>query len=300
MSNQLPRKTNASARTPVKPEARSGRPPATNAPAAKSSRPGTQAPQSKTGSRGAQSNVRARAGSGRQQQSGFKLRNSDIAFLFVGLVLVAGLIWIVLASSNSGSTSTNNAAGTGATGSTGNAAGAPPASTNGSASGNAGKQPEETTPIAEGTPAPDFSLPDLNGKTYTLSQFKGKTVVLEFLATWCPHCQNDAPMMNKLNEAYKDKNVQMLGINASQFGHKYEDEKDTSPVTLDDLKWFHDTFTVTYPLLFDPVVKTGLEYGIKGYPTVYIVDKNGVVASRPAYPFTYEDLTAALDKALAQ
>ena len=139
----------------------------------------------------------------------------------------------------------------------------------------------------------------MDGKTYTLSQFKGKTVVLEFFATWCPHCQNDAPMMNKLNADYKDKGVVLLGVNGSQFGHKYETDKDTSPVTLDDIKWFRDSFTVTFPLLFDPNVTAGLNYGIKGYPTVFMVDKNGVLAGQPPYPFAYTDLTAALDKVLA-
>jgi peroxiredoxin len=303
MSNQLPRKTNASARTPAKPETRSGRTPATNTPTGRSA--GSRAPvaPSRTAPRSAQTGTRPRTGGARNQpQRGFKLRNSDIAFLFVGLVIVAGLVWLVLSSANSGTTPT-----------TGTTAGAPPAVTNGSASGNgqatpaqgsggtssnAGKPMEQTTPLAAGQVAPDFSLPDTNGTTYTLSQYKGKTVVLEFFATWCPHCQNDAPMMNKLNADYKDKGVVMLGVNGSQFGRNYE-SKDTSPVTIDDIKWFRDSFTVTFPLLFDPNVTAGLNYGIKGYPTVFMIDKNGVIASQPPYPFAYTDLTAALDKAIA-
>ena len=47
--------------------------------------------------------------------------------------------------------------------------------------------------VSIGDPAPDFTLPGIDGKTYKLNEQKGKVVVLEFIATWCPHCQNDAP-----------------------------------------------------------------------------------------------------------
>jgi peroxiredoxin len=251
--------------------------------------------QSGAATRGAQATGRAktRPASAAQRRSGRGLRNSDLAFLFVGLVLVAGLVWLVLSSSSTGSI-TNNAANTGLTGNTGGA----PAASNSGASRNAGKEPQDFIPVAAGEQAPDFTLPDADGKTYTLSQFKGKTVVLEFLATWCPHCQNDAPIMNQLSEAYKDKDVQVLGVNASQFGRNYQDQKDPSPVTIDDIKWFRDTYTVTFPLLFDPNVDVGINYGVKGYPTVYIIKKDGTVSGQPKYPFKYEDLVAAVEKAL--
>ena len=166
------------------------------------------------------------------------------------------------------------------------------------ASRNAGKDVQDFTPVATGEQAPDFKLPGVDGKDYTLSQFKGKPVVLEFFATWCPHCQKDAPMMNQLSEAYKAKNVQVVGVNASQFGHNYEDQKDPSPVTMDDIKWFRDTFTVTFPLLYDPTVDVGIAYGVKGYPTVYVLKADGTVSGQPKYPFTYDDLVAEVDKAL--
>src|SRR5436190_7451903 len=233
------------------------------------------------------------------------LRNSDLAFIFVGLVLVGALIWAGLQAANSNNT-TNAAANPPAASNTGanpNATtAAAPASGDdtplgGKGSPNYGKSPADFTPIAEGETAPDFTLPDPNGTNYSLSQFKGKTVLLEFFATWCPHCQNDAPMMNQLDAAYKDKNVQVLGVNASPYGHNYEN-KDPSAVTKDDIVWFRDTFTVTFPLLMDPNVGTAVWYGVSGYPTVYIVDKDGKVAMRPKYPFKYEDLAADLDEVL--
>lgn len=310
-SNKMPSKTGQSRPTSGRPT--SGRPTGTGGTSASArGSQGGAAPRPRPAGQPAQ---RPRQ---RPPQPKRGLRNSDLAFIFVGLVLVGALIWVGVqaANPNNANTASNLPASTGPT----------PATTpdtsggqlGGQGSPNYNKSPRDFTPIVESQVAPDFKLPaapesrhwdgtsfvTLNDKpqdsaTYTLSQFKGKTVVLEFFATWCPHCQNDAPMMNQLAAAYKDKNVQVIGVNASPFGRKYE-EQDSSQVTTDDVVWFRDSFTVTFPLLLDPNVGTAVTYGVSGYPTVYIVDKDGVVASRPKYPFKYEDLAAALDKVLAK
>jgi peroxiredoxin len=134
----------------------------------------------------------------------------------------------------------------------------------------------DATPVPVGSPAPDFTLPGIDGKTYTLSEQKGKVVVLEFIATWCPHCQNDAPMMNQLDAAYKGKGVQIFGINATPRGHDNKSSAKTS-----DLRWFHDTFGVTFPLLFDQQLKSAQDYGVIFYPAIYIVDQQGKVSFQP-------------------
>jgi peroxiredoxin len=61
-------------------------------------------------------------------------------------------------------------------------------------------------------PVPDFKFRGLNGKEESLSQYKGKAVVLEFLLTWCSHCQQCSQIMNKLYREYQGKGVQMVGI----------------------------------------------------------------------------------------
>ena len=134
----------------------------------------------------------------------------------------------------------------------------------------------DATPVPVGSPAPDFTLPGIDGNTYSLSEQKGKVVVLEFIATWCPHCQNDAPMMNQLNAAYKDRGVQIFGINATPKGHDH-----TSPARTSDLRWFHDTFAVTFPLLFDKQLKSASDYGVIFYPAIYIVDQQGKISFQP-------------------
>jgi peroxiredoxin len=136
-----------------------------------------------------------------------------------------------------------------------------------------------------GQSAPDFSLPAADGKTYSLSQFRGQVVVLEFFAPWCPHCQADAPMFNELYDAYKDRGVQFLAVSATPYGRNYS-QTNRDPITMDDVKWFQDTYGVKFPMLFDKDVRAADQYGIAFYPTVYIVDRNGNVASIPTGDYT--------------
>jgi peroxiredoxin len=209
-------------------------------------------------------NAQRRAGTGTRTQvnrkTGFRLRPLDIALILGGIIVVA----IIVMSALSAPTQTidPNAAIT------------------------------NTTKVAVGQPAPDFTLTDSDGTSHTLSAQKGKVVVLEFMATWCPHCQNEAPMYERLREAYKDKGVEIWGINATPRNHTQ-----TGPVTVDDLKWFRDTYQTQVPLLFDKTLASANAYGITGYPQVYIVDKQGNVAVQPPAEslFTEEQLRQYID-----
>ncbi len=151
--------------------------------------------------------------------------------------------------------------------------------------------------VAVGAAGPDFSLPSVDGNSYSLSAEKGKVVVLEFIATWCPHCQADAPMMNQLEAAYKSKSVQIFGINATPQGHTR-----SGPAAMSDLQWFKDTYSVTFPLLFDSELKSANDYGVSFYPSIYIVDQQGKVAFQPPdneLP-SYDQLSGVIDKLLAK
>src|SRR5215210_7672249 len=180
------------------------------------------------------------------KKSGFKLRPLDIALLLVGLVVVGAIVYGGLSGANKDLSAL-----------------APP-STSG--------QPEiEYLPV--GSQAPDFTHPATDGQTYSLSQFKNKVVVLQFMAPWCPHCQDDAPLFNRLSEQYKGKEVQFLDVSATPLGKDHE-----SPIAMEDLTWFRDTYNVPFPMLFDKEVKTADLYKIQYYPTVYVVDKKGNIA----------------------
>ena len=69
-----------------------------------------------------------------------------------------------------------------------------------------------TSMLKPGTAAPDFTLPTLAGKKFSLSQLKGKVVVLDFWASWCPDCRRDAPNVVRLYREYKGKGVVFVGI----------------------------------------------------------------------------------------
>ena len=64
--------------------------------------------------------------------------------------------------------------------------------------------------------APDFALPDLQGQTHTLTQYRGRPVVIHFAATWCPFCNAEAPHLEALYRAYRDKDVQVLIIDVKE------------------------------------------------------------------------------------
>lgn len=194
------------------------------------------------------------------QRTGFRVRPLDIALVAVGLVLVGALIWGGL----NGAASKPVAV----------PAATVAANTTAVGAGSSTEQPQQRVPVEAGKPAPDFSLPATDGKTYTLSEFKGKkAVLLEFMAPWCPHCQADAPEFANVYNTFKDKDVQMFAVSATPRG-----KDNTSPITMEDLTWFRDKFSVPYPMLFDPALKSADNYGIEYYPTAYVIDKNGLVS----------------------
>jgi hypothetical protein len=70
-------------------------------------------------------------------------------------------------------------------------------------------------------------------------------------------------------------------------------------VAMSDLEWFRDTFKVTNPLLFDPQASVGRDlYGVQSYPTIYVIDRNGVVSAEPDNPPDQQLIVNALDEAL--
>ncbi len=131
--------------------------------------------------------------------------------------------------------------------------------------------------LAVGTTAPNFNLATINGKHYQLSALRGHPVLLEFFAVWCPHCQAEAPILNNIDKAYASKSLQTLSILASPYDRTHDATGSTNPVTKDDITWFKNTFNVAHPLLIDPNFSTVNKYGANSYPTIYILDKNGVI-----------------------
>ena len=120
-------------------------------------------------------------------------------------------------------------------------------------------------------PAIDFTLKDQFGNEHTLSDYKGKTVFLNFWATWCGSCRSEMPDIQKLYETYEtegDNAVIILGVAAPGLGQ----EKDEAGI-----KAFLDENGYTYPTLMDTTGDLFSEYGISSFPTTFMIDREGNV-----------------------
>ncbi len=115
--------------------------------------------------------------------------------------------------------------------------------------------------------APDFALPDLNGRTFRLENLKGKVIVLNFFATWCAPCRKEIPDLIRLHKKYKDKGLEIVGIGLDMEG----------PAVLGPFK---KQFSISYPVVMG-TREMVLDYGgIQGIPTTFLIDRNGIIANR--------------------
>lgn len=119
--------------------------------------------------------------------------------------------------------------------------------------------------VEVGGKAPDFSLRDMEGKLVTLSSFKGKVVMLEFWATWCPPCRTSVPYLQALDDKYSSKDFTLLTVS---------EDSDFST-----LKPFVKEYDIKYPVLFDDSKVADL-FKVKSVPTIMLIDKNGRIADR--------------------
>ncbi len=133
-------------------------------------------------------------------------------------------------------------------------------------------------PIDQGM-APDFSLTSFDGQTLTLSELRGQVIVLNFWASWCPPCREEAPYLEQTWREYQDKGVVFIGV----------DYVDTEPEALAYLT----EFNITY--FNGPDIKTRISqaYNIQGVPETYFIAKNGEVRDvhiGPLYPPSLEQI----------
>ncbi|MBQ5867982.1 MAG: redoxin domain-containing protein [Lachnospiraceae bacterium] len=131
---------------------------------------------------------------------------------------------------------------------------------------------EKETEAAENVlPAIDFTLQDQYGNTHTLADYAGKTIFLNFWATWCPPCRNEMPEIQMLHEEFsaeEDPEVVILGVAAPDYG----DEG-----SVEDITAFLEENGYTYPVLMDMTLDLFMSYGIFSYPTTFMIDANGNV-----------------------
>ena len=121
----------------------------------------------------------------------------------------------------------------------------------------------------------DFTLYDQYGNEHTLSEYKGKTVFLNFWATWCPPCRMEMPYMNELYEEYNKNqdDVVILGVASPKLGNEGDE---------DHIKEFLEEEGHDFPVVFDNAAEKDINYivemyGINAFPTTFIIDKEGYI-----------------------
>ena len=141
------------------------------------------------------------------------------------------------------------------------------------------------SPVSSGS-APDFTLTTFDGESYTLSDYQGQVVVINFWASWCGPCELEAADLEQTWRDYKERSVLFLGVD-------YVDTETEARTYLQ--KW-----DVTYPN--GPDLRTAISqvYRIKGVPETYIVGKDGSVAETIIGPTEYARLAAILDRLLSE
>ena len=116
----------------------------------------------------------------------------------------------------------------------------------------------------------DFTLYDQNGKEHKLSDYKGKTVFLNFWATWCPPCKAEMPYIEQLYKEYNknNKDVVILGVASPNLDREGSKE---------DIIEFLQQEKYTFPVVMDNNGELAYQYGISAYPTTFIIDKEGYI-----------------------
>jgi cytochrome c biogenesis protein CcmG, thiol:disulfide interchange protein DsbE len=114
--------------------------------------------------------------------------------------------------------------------------------------------------------APDFRLESLEGSTIALSDLRGKVVVVNHWASWCPPCRAEMPVLSRIYAKYRDAGLVVLGVNATN----QDDEA--------SVRAFARSGQATFPIVLDREGQTGGAYNLRALPTTYIIDRAGVVS----------------------
>ena len=128
-------------------------------------------------------------------------------------------------------------------------------------------QAAERHAVRVGDEAPNFRLRDLDGNLTSLSQFRGKVVLLNFWATWCGPCRVEMPAMEQLYRNFSRREFQILAVS-------------TDPQGVAVTRPFQQKIGLTFPILHDTDMEVGVTYGARSLPMTLMVDRQGVVRQK--------------------
>ena len=152
---------------------------------------------------------------------------------------------------------------------------------------SATKEEEKVEP--EAIPAPDFTLVDQYGNTHTLSDYKGKTVFLNFWATWCPPCREEMPSIEEIYKAYgmNEEDVVILGVAFPNMGSEKSVEYITS---------FLEDNGYTFPVVMDEEGALAYYYSISAFPTTFLINPEGNVEGYLQGGMQKEDMERVIEQ----
>ncbi len=124
---------------------------------------------------------------------------------------------------------------------------------------SAGSEPTATV----GKAAPDFELQNLEGQSISLSDLKGKPVLINFWATWCGPCVFEMPYLQEIHDEWSGKGLMVLAINRGESSSKVEQ--------------FLQSNNLSLPVLLDTKLDVFRRYNIRSIPTTFFIDKDGII-----------------------
>jgi peroxiredoxin len=130
-------------------------------------------------------------------------------------------------------------------------------------------------PVAEGQPAPDFSLPTLDGGELSLASLRGRVVLLNFWATWCKPCEDEMPAMQRLHDGLAGADFELLAVSV--------DEGDA------EVRAFRDRLGLRFPILLDPGKRAADAYQTFRFPESWLIGRDGTVVARYVGPREWDD-----------
>lgn len=129
--------------------------------------------------------------------------------------------------------------------------------------------------VADPFPAPDFDLRGEDGERYRLSDYRGKLVILNFWATWCPPCRYEMPSLERLWQQVRDRDIVVLAVNVGE--------------DADTIFEFTGHYPMSFPLPMDREGKVIGAYPVRGLPTTYIISPDGRVIRRAVGSREWDD-----------
>jgi peroxiredoxin len=138
----------------------------------------------------------------------------------------------------------------------------------------------------EKTKAPEFTLRDLQGRPVSIASFRGKVILLNFWATWCPSCIAEMPAFEKSYHQMRERGLEVVAVSTDR--------------SLGDVKVFLEKRPVTFTVMLDETRQVTRQYKVFSLPTTFLIDRNGVIVEKffGEYDWSGKEIRQKIEKLL--